>query len=162
MDSADSGSFKADVLAQDAKLTLHAEQLSSINQGMIGLTDRQDEFQSAVTNQVNHLAHLMQQVLSPLKDGSSAPSPAMPGPPSVASDHTTPPGSTLRLAPPERFSGNSGFMKGRRRELEPVHDLRATWGTHLPFDTHGAPVHLPQPRPRNQRPRLHRRNPCSW
>ena len=108
MDSADSGYFKADVLAQDAKLTLHAEQLSSINQGMIGLTDRQDEFQSAVTNQVNHLALQMQQVLSPLKDGSSAPTPAMPGPPSVASDHTTPPGSTLRLAPPERFSGDSG------------------------------------------------------
>ncbi|XP_034074729.1 alpha-N-acetylneuraminide alpha-2,8-sialyltransferase isoform X1 [Gymnodraco acuticeps] len=70
----------------------------------------QVEFQSAVTNQVNHLALQMQQVLSHLKAGSSAPTPAMPDPPSVVvvSDHTTSPGSTLRLAPPERFSRDSG------------------------------------------------------
>ena len=112
MDSADSEKIKVDVEEQRAELAHHAAQLVSINRGVGNLTDRQAEFQEAVTNQVNHLADQVHRALAQLEAGSSTRSPTMPSP-SVASagaaaDHIPSSGTSLRLASPEKFSGDSG------------------------------------------------------
>ena len=106
MDSADPKNLQTALSAQSTKIHQQETQLSSVSRGVQELSRRQEEFQASVTSQVNHLASQLHQVLSQL---GTAP-PATPPAETPAAAPVTGPvvHMSLRLAPPEKFSGDSG------------------------------------------------------
>ena len=112
MDSADSEVVKLAMRAQGARLHEHEQHLSSINQGLRVLTEQQGNFQSSVTEQVNLLTDQLSFLIGHVKADPSASLPAMtPTPASentAALDHARFPSTGLRLAAPDKFSGDSG------------------------------------------------------
>ena len=83
--------------------------MSSLHSGVKELATGQEDFQAAITNQVNLLAAQVHQVLAhltkgPSSDTAATPAPAAAGTSSVPVVYARAP----RLAPPEKFSGESG------------------------------------------------------
>lgn len=110
MNPADSDQLTAAIRSQGGRLQQQEEQMSALQQGVTELGNSQDGFKSAMTTQVNHLASQIQQMLGYLQRESSSPDPGI-------ATHTaaavTPPvpafhAATLRLSPPEKFSGEPG------------------------------------------------------
>ena len=106
MDSADPKNLQTALSAQSTKIHQQETQLSSVSRGVQELSRRQEEFQASVTSQVNHLASQLHQVLSHL--GTAPPV----TPPTETPAAAPVPGPvvpmSLCLAPPEKFSGDSG------------------------------------------------------
>lgn len=112
MDPADSDQLRAAIRSQNERLLQQEDLLSAMQHGVAALSSRQDDFKSSVTTQVNHLAEQIHRLLAHLTAESSSPPPVEPtsqgstrttSVPTVVS-HVSP----LRLAPPEKFSGDSG------------------------------------------------------
>ncbi|CAK6963407.1 hypothetical protein L3Q82_001622 [Scomber scombrus] len=105
MDSADLKNLQTSMAAQVTKIHQHATQLSTVGRGVEELSKRQEDFQASVTSQVNHLAGQLHQVLLRLDTAPPATPPAE-NPAAAPTGPVAP--ISLRLAPPEKFSGNSG------------------------------------------------------
>ncbi|KAI3362617.1 hypothetical protein L3Q82_001622 [Scortum barcoo] len=109
MDPADADTVRSALSSQGTKLQLHETQLNTIAAGVKQLTDRQAELQTAVAAQVNRLTAQLQLMVTRL-DGLAPPTSATPASaqPSAPSAATSAPPRPVRLAPPEKFSGESG------------------------------------------------------
>ncbi|CAK6972701.1 hypothetical protein L3Q82_001622 [Scomber scombrus] len=105
MDSADLKNLQTSMAAQVTNIHQHATQLSTVGRGVEELSKRQEDFQASVTSQVNHLAGQLHQVLLRLDTAPPATPPAE-NPAAAPTGPVAP--ISLRLAPPEKFSGNSG------------------------------------------------------
>lgn len=84
--------------------------MSSLHSGMKELANCQEDFKTAMTTQVNHLVAQIHQVLTHLREGPSSPDTVATSPP-VAAGATSGPvfhATGPHLAPPEKFSGESG------------------------------------------------------
>ncbi|KAK5879277.1 hypothetical protein CesoFtcFv8_024596 [Champsocephalus esox] len=107
MDSADSQTLRAALCSQAQRLRQQEEEMKDINQGVMTLTSSQSEFRGVVTTQINHLAEQLHNVLTRLDSVPAAPSNvAAPAPETTAV--CSMPASMIRLAPPAKFSGESG------------------------------------------------------
>jgi len=106
MDTAGSELLASALGSQAACLSLQEEQLSSLSRGVKGLAYSQDEFTAAVTAQIGGLTEQIQQLLGASKGG--APEPPAPEPSPVP---TFVYGPGVRLASPERYSGDIGRCK---------------------------------------------------
>ena len=112
MDSADSATVRTALQAQGTRLHQHEGQLSAINQGVQDLQARQDNFQATVSTEINLLAEKMRDILTHLVARPGVPAAEFSGPAGVGSAdipvqvpmHSP----TIRLASPEKFSGDSG------------------------------------------------------
>ncbi|KAI3359067.1 hypothetical protein L3Q82_002568 [Scortum barcoo] len=109
MDPADADTVRSALTAQGTKLQHQETKLNTITAGVQQLTDRQAELQMEVAKQVNRLTAQLQLVVSRL-EGLAPPMPATPAPaqPSAPSPPTSASPHPVRLAPPEKFSGESG------------------------------------------------------
>uniref|UniRef100_A0A8P4GTJ9 Gypsy retrotransposon integrase-like protein 1 n=1 Tax=Dicentrarchus labrax TaxID=13489 RepID=A0A8P4GTJ9_DICLA len=105
MNPTSSDHLSADIRSQGARLNLQEDQMSALQQGVRMLAGSQEEFRSGMTAQVTILTTQIEQVLAHLtKNPSATPSPATAAAPPVPATHAP----TPRLAPPEKFSGESG------------------------------------------------------
>uniref|UniRef100_A0AAQ4QDU8 CCHC-type domain-containing protein n=1 Tax=Gasterosteus aculeatus aculeatus TaxID=481459 RepID=A0AAQ4QDU8_GASAC len=108
MNPADSDNLKAAIGAQGNRLKQQEDQLSALQHGVEGLASGQEDFKAAMTTQVNLLSNQIHQMLTHLNQAPSA-SPvlaAADAPPAPA-----PHSQAIRLAPPEKFSGESRECK---------------------------------------------------
>ena len=78
MNSADSEQLKSALRSQAGRLAQQEDHLPAIQQGISHVTDSQREFESSVTNQINHLAGQVHHLLTHLKAEPSPPPPAGP------------------------------------------------------------------------------------
>lgn len=106
MDSADPKKLQTALSVQGTKIHQHEAQLNTISIGVKDLTQRQEEFQATVTTQVNRLAGQLHQVLTHLGSAPPVTPPVVNPVAGPTMDHVAP--TSLRLAPPEKFSGDSG------------------------------------------------------
>jgi len=81
--------------------------MTGINQGVKALTDSQSEFRGAVTTQINRLAEQFHNILTRLDSVPAASSDVAAPAPETTADFLVP-NSMIRLAPPAKFSGESG------------------------------------------------------
>ncbi|KAI3354792.1 hypothetical protein L3Q82_004607 [Scortum barcoo] len=111
MDPADVNTVRSALPAQGTKIHQHKTQLSSNSRGVKELTKRQTELQSFVANQVRHLAAQLQLVIACLND-LAYPKPASPAPAQLPTPTSLPSAAPrpIRLAPPEKYSGDSAQM----------------------------------------------------
>lgn len=105
MDSANSGAVEAALQTQEARLQEHEKQLSAIHQGLKVISERQGNFQSSIANQVNLLAGQLDLLVKPASPPAMSPAATEN---TSALDHATLPPTGLRLAAPDKFSGDSG------------------------------------------------------
>lgn len=110
MDSADPKTLQTALSAQGNIIYQHQEQLKTISHGVKDLSDRQEDFQTSVTSQVNQLAEQLHRVLTHLETTSTAPISATPPDANPAANQAEVSFSPvpLRLASPEKYSGESG------------------------------------------------------
>ncbi|KAI3374619.1 hypothetical protein L3Q82_021193 [Scortum barcoo] len=109
MEPADADTVRSALTAQGTKLQHQETKLNPIAAGVQQLTDRQTELQMEVATQVNRLTAQLQLVVTRL-EGLAPSTPATPAPtqPSASSAPTSASPRPARLAPPEKFSGESG------------------------------------------------------
>ncbi|KAK5884219.1 hypothetical protein CesoFtcFv8_018064 [Champsocephalus esox] len=106
MDSANPKTLQTALSAHGNIIYLHQEQLKTISHGVKDLSDRQEDFQTSVTSQVNHLAEQLHRVLTHQEATSTAPIPATPPDANPAANQAEVSFSPvpLRLASPEKYS----------------------------------------------------------
>lgn len=82
--------------------------MAALGQGVKGLAHSQEDFKAAVTAQIGQLTGQMQQFLGHHERAEVAPAPPEPSPTPATHAYA---GAGVRLAPPERFSGDLGLCK---------------------------------------------------
>lgn len=120
MDPADANAINSALTTQGTKLKNHETKLNTIAAGVKHLTNSQSELQASVAMQVNQLSAQLQLVVSQLEGLTAAAptvpaapaTPAMPAAATPPQPLSTPPSMPVsfppvRLAPPEKFSGES-------------------------------------------------------
>ena len=108
MNSADSDQLKNAIRSQGQRLGQQEEQMAAIQHGVQHLSNSHGELQSSVTTQVNLLAAEVQRVLTHLQAASPPTTPPVPAATGSDPNRSTEPHSTsIRLAPPEKYSGDS-------------------------------------------------------
>ncbi|KAK5897509.1 hypothetical protein CesoFtcFv8_010566 [Champsocephalus esox] len=113
MDSGNPKTLQTALSAQGNIIYQHQEQLKTISHGVKDLSDHQEDFQTSVTSQVNHLAEQLHRVLTHLEATSTAPIPAMPPDANPTANQAEVSFSPVppRLASPEKYSGESGHCR---------------------------------------------------
>jgi len=107
MDTAGSERLASALGSQAARLSLQEDQLSSLCRGVQSLAHNQDKIMAAMTTQLGDLANQIQQLASTANtDQMEAATPAVTPVPTIV--HA---GPGLRLANPERYSGEPGRCK---------------------------------------------------
>ncbi|XP_010767110.1 uncharacterized protein [Notothenia coriiceps] len=108
MNSADSDQIKNAIRSQGQRLGQQEERMATMQQGVQNLTSSQRELQTSVTTQVNLLAAEVQRVLTHLQAVSPPTTPPVPAVTGFDPNRVTEPHSaSMRLAPPEKYSGDS-------------------------------------------------------
>ncbi|XP_078804461.1 uncharacterized protein LOC144992408 [Oryzias latipes] len=116
MDTADAESARAQSSDRDWIISQQEEQLNCLRRGMLEMSGRQEQQLSLIGNRLDALARQIQQPLP------SHPSPPVPAPVVPVQTSSS---SGIRLARPERFSGDSGDCRAFVTQCELHFELQA-------------------------------------